>query len=1344
MKLSPLTTTLSFALSFSILASVTAVAASGPEVGWDAAKFEMPPSPVNPEAIVAEGNTEIKWMPEEFEFTPGFSLRYIDFEGGDDSNDGASKDSPWKHHPWDPQAGGAAAAEKGGHTYVFKGGVIYRGNLVAEESGTEAEPIRLTRDPSWGEGPATIAGSVVPTGWTRASDEDAKAAGIPDSSLGKVWVTTLEGDFVPRAGWLLKADGERERVNLARWPNWEIEHPYNHFTQWHRVEDIAAKFPQTAIFAPKVLNDPDPKAYDGATVWMEHPNSHGSFSITGIYPTKVIGYDPRRGLIRIPLEHPRRHPQKNSPFYLENLPRFLDTDGEWTFVPEDRKLYVRLPGDVEPTAATFEVAAHPVILDIVGQKNIEVSGLRFTGGNAFDYNYAARAGDWTRPSNFTQMGAIRLMNGGQALVLKNLEIFDTAGLGISTWVTRDEDLYENILIADSELVNVDNDGIYFSNIMADSESPRGAITDVRVLRNRLHTIGLRCSVSQGGRGINFHGLQVGEIAGNVVHTVGGHGINVFGGQNYPGPLIRVQMHGNQVNEALLQKADFGNIQFWGQGTAYVYNNVAVDPIGYVASRDTYHKGEAFYFDHGVKGFLFNNIGWCRDFPEAHLNATAQTFFKEVRNRWNQGFHNTTYNFRQMQNMEGKHGDQQHYLSNVFIQNNEKVSFLSHWGLDDAAELGYARNVLAGKYGAIYSRYQGAKYETLEEFQNHIKTLNNHVTIDEPAFFTDDMPVVDPDERDFRPTATSAAIDRGVRVFVPWALYGTVGEWFFRHHPRDPNTVLAYDLFPQETYSGTGSIQIGSEIPGNDLVGKDFTSEDYRAGALEDWNMGALHFDGTRFMHIPNARLVQDIVREVKDKDDVVFPGKERRTVRMTDNNFLIEAVLRIEPGAGGGTIAGKLGDAAGYSLSLDAQGKPVITLKSDGASYTVSGKTGVNDGKWHHVLAEVDRAGSKVTLYLNGEDNTGETAGAFPAAAVSLDNESDFEVGRGYKGALDYLRVTRGTLADARTNIEELMAWQFNGPQFRDFTGREATGGVRDAGALEHPTVSGLQKINYTPRTPSESQGEAPQAAAFDKSKFQSDGDRQSQDFNWGSVSFPKAVVAGERAPVQVVFGVETIERSGMKLRMDVHGWEGSKRIGPIGQGQPIDIVPGATTPYTSDLLIRESDGLTQVTVLIYVSPDGTYNNRTLSEEVTIPVGAASTPAATPAQSPSAEVEVEWKEGEGRITGEYDWGRVSMPAKVNVGEEVEILVELQPNVVLSAQVLQVDLHWWQGNERKGPLTRARRIQVSRNTEGIQVARAKIPEKEGITRIAAIIYVAPDADYQRKIFSTELGGTEVSR
>ena len=46
------------------------------------------------------------------------------------------------------------------------------------------------------------------------------------------------------------------------------------------------------------------------------------------------------------------------------------------------------------------------------------------------------------------------------------------------------------------------------------------------------------------------------------------------------------------------------------------------------------------------------------------------------------------------------------------------------------------------------------------------------------------------------------------------------------------------------------------------------------------------------------------------------------------------------------------------------------------------------------------------------------------------------------------MRLARGTLADAKTTIEELHAWQFDGPALRDFTGQPRPEGSGSAGAI--------------------------------------------------------------------------------------------------------------------------------------------------------------------------------------------------------------------------------------------------------------------------------------------------------
>ena len=95
-----------------------------------------------PQAIVTETGA-VLWNPEPFvDDLRGQEVRFIDFDNGNDSNDGKTKETAWKHHPWDYNATGNAKNASGIITYVFKRGVFYRGQLFADESGNKEQPIR--------------------------------------------------------------------------------------------------------------------------------------------------------------------------------------------------------------------------------------------------------------------------------------------------------------------------------------------------------------------------------------------------------------------------------------------------------------------------------------------------------------------------------------------------------------------------------------------------------------------------------------------------------------------------------------------------------------------------------------------------------------------------------------------------------------------------------------------------------------------------------------------------------------------------------------------------------------------------------------------------------------------------------------------------------------------------------------------------------------------------------------------------------------------------------------------------------------------------------------------------
>lgn len=176
-------------------------------------------------------------------------------------------------------------------------------------------------------------------------------------------------------------------------------------------------------------------------------------------------------------------------------------------------------------------------------------------------------------------------------------------------------------------------------------------------------------------------------------------------------------------------------------------------------------------------------------------------------------------------------------------------------------------------------------------------------------------------------------------------------------------------------------------------------------------------------------------------------GAQSRTVDITTGNLLIETVLQTVDTDG--VLVRKM-DAAGYELALDG-GKPRLTLRDQsGVEQVVTGSVTLTGDTWRHLIVEVDRK-SDVRIYLDGKRLETSATGSMPGG--SLGNKSDFHVGGApgqphLTGTLDFLRIARGSLADADTTIEELYAWQFDGPQFRDFAGNDRRAGTNAAGAL--------------------------------------------------------------------------------------------------------------------------------------------------------------------------------------------------------------------------------------------------------------------------------------------------------
>lgn len=1031
-------------------------------------------------------NGELEWAPKEFVFEKGPSIRYIDFEAGDDSRDGQTKQTAWKHHPWDSEATGNAKSCTGIQTYVFKGGVVYRGSLTAAESGQKDNPIRLTKDPSWGAGNPVFSGSTTITGGWKKADAQS-APGIPQPE--RVWYNDLGADYDPDKGqasftaiWQVKGQADTaQRLHLARTPNYDLSDPHmpmKNWPKWARIDPKSSTFSSPAI---KELSGTDPAALKEVVIWATIPSLMGS-----AYPRSMADakWDLAAGSVATKslgdANAWNQHRDWNY-FYIENAAALLDAPGEFFYVrsgPHAGRLYLRPVGDVDPNTQKYEVAQRKQFIGITDQSNIVISGLEFRYNDGDD----GQSRDFTR-HNTCASHCILLTGSCSNIVIKNNAFYDIAdaiearlhkvpGVGGSKGA-----LMDNIIVADNDVRNASGAGVIsimgaHGHSIFPKSTEYGYLRHVEVMRNRLVNTGFR------GSRVTWDSLpaiavsypETCEIAGNIIDTSMGIGIITYGGKasghtERTVPLVRYLIHHNQIVNSMLGANDYGGLEHFQGGPTYIYDNVSRNAVGN-RSFWGHQLGYNLYLDGGFKCYSFNNIlsGGRPDQPEAYGHCGYFMVFGFL----NQFFNNTLYRFAL--GMDGSSGNRSNILGNLisdceeaFIRQNRAGDF-SMLGGGDTGEMGrvgiptmaYASNVFFGnpkEFGQVAgTRNAGqrdapvAKGKTIEDLQKALEEQKCRLA--GLGWKTDKQPLARPEAKDFRPKSDADLKGRGVRYFVPWALARTVGEWNFYRHPSTPEVVLGENFYMTDEYMDRSRYYY---LPRHDLtVSKGVTADQYVTGPLESWIPGALSFDGTRTASLSHAEMTKDIeYPKIGKSEAVVYPGAKRETVDMATNNFLIELFFQTEAGHTGGTLVSKANDASGYKLQIAADGAAQLTLQTSSGKETFTSKSKINDGKWHHLLVEVDRAAAKVTFYH--DDSTADSSAIRSIGNdASLSNTGDFVVGSGFKGGVDFLRVCRSTLAESKTTIEELREWEFNGPHLRDFVGRETKDDkARDCGALQ-------------------------------------------------------------------------------------------------------------------------------------------------------------------------------------------------------------------------------------------------------------------------------------------------------
>ncbi|HEY3372963.1 MAG TPA: LamG-like jellyroll fold domain-containing protein [Prolixibacteraceae bacterium] len=944
-------------------------------------------------------NGDLEWAPQAFQLVKGTSVRYIDFDGGNDANDGLSTATAWKHHPWDASATGNALVGSGIQTYIFKRGVIYRGALTADDSGVAGNPIRLTSDPDWGTGEAAIYGSVkITNGWIKANATIAPT--IPNPDL--VWYRYVGPLANPT-----KLVGEVtetgiKRVYLARSPNYENT-PKEPMQKWWMFT-AKTKSTNVTLTDTKNFTWTDVNALKGGDVWA----TEDAVVMATLWRQKITDYNPATKTITVADPN---FGGKDCKYYVENTPYLLDAPGEYYFDKSINRMYIRLEGDKDPNTTTIEVASRSTLITLSGQNNIEISGLTLGFTTCDNLRYGQNDGVPTIRMDYSSNIGIKnckfqYLNGG---VMAN-------GTG-------------------TKLVFTDNE----MNFMDDFSIMLNGTDEVSILRNKIYENGTRhlgrfysCIPT-----IAATPITVGEIAGNIIEHSWGSGINLNWGKgsgvNTTVPLIRGLIHHNKVSHSLQGVNDYGGIESWQGGPVYIYDNISEDAQGWHYNWGTALKslGYAFYIDGSFKHYLFNNIAKGTGFDR---NAGA---YMQVLGYYDMYVHNVAYNLNSLT----ASGDgslaldgQNYYLANVSDSTSRQFNHTTRasgipfesFGTNFFSGKAFLGNFLSGGLAAGYN------------FSDFVNKLTTYVPdMAQVGLETSKRVFEKPSAGDFRPTASSELIDQGVKFFAPFPLKAVVGEWHFYKHKSDStlikgeNFYFTSELTNRETYNN---------FPKNHLKAYGLEAGSFVKGQLEDFTQGALVFDGTQ--------TYCDLKNDVTSKTIC-------NNVDMTTNAFILETYFKTVAGHTGGVLLSKWTTLSyGYQMEIDATGNARFSIQNNGSSaFSQSGSVIVNDGNWHHVLIEVSRVPSSVKIYVDGVLANGSSNGTMPVATVSLTNTADLMVGKNsdghfFSGTLDFMRISKGSLADAKTTIDELYKWEFDGPFLHDFAGNLPIG-QRDAGAIE-------------------------------------------------------------------------------------------------------------------------------------------------------------------------------------------------------------------------------------------------------------------------------------------------------
>jgi hypothetical protein len=421
---------------------------------------------------------------------------YVDFSTGSDANDGQTPTTAWKHCPGDANAtGNANRTMQAGDTFLFRGGIRYRGQIVVNGSGTAEQPITIKGD-GWGSEPAIIdGGEPIKSAWRRCSGP---ADCHNNTNWSAIWVTEAPTNIVSgglNVFTLMSLNDVGLRFAQSPNPSDALYWDYDPPKEWQPVNPVNVS--TNWLVDTSVFTSADTNYYEGAyvAVWV-YGNAVKLMPITSYSPDDhKIGYD---------MGSYRPYTDRVSYFTLIGHPGSIDIQGEYSIRTNENRLYYWPMGNSDPNTQDLVLGVRAVGILSNGKHNILIEGLRVTGING------SLTGVWSDGSGIV-IGSVGNPNSpGTNLVVRNNEVFNLRTA-------------QPVAAIDCPFVDgivLDRNKVHDNSIK--SKGIRVSGRNVIVVSNELKRIS--------GTGIYFAGVVDGLISHNVLYGVHGthaNGISIY-------------------------------------------------------------------------------------------------------------------------------------------------------------------------------------------------------------------------------------------------------------------------------------------------------------------------------------------------------------------------------------------------------------------------------------------------------------------------------------------------------------------------------------------------------------------------------------------------------------------------------------------------------------------------------------------------------------------------------------------------------------------------------------------------------------------------------------------------